>query len=419
MTGNLGVSALCYATMRVLFAELPSVELAVLDDGWGQRPGRQALDGREVCYSLIGERLSRRYWRPESLWNIRVSSWLGGLANPAARAIRGAQAVLDISGGDSFTDLYGQRRFNTVTLFKKIVLENRVPLILLPQTYGPFSASKNRGVAEGILRQARMAWARDERSFARLKELLGSSFDPERHGCGVDVAFGLESVKPNQPLPETILRWLEDRTLPVAGINVSGLIYNDQAGAARSYGLKAGYREVILGLVRRLLKESDCRIVLVPHVVTPPGHYESDVEACAAVAVSAGSDGRVAVLPALEDPRPVKWVIGQLDWFCGTRMHATIAGLSSGVPTAAIAYSDKTLGVFETCGQGGQVADPRVLGTGEMVEWLLASWRGRGEAGAALRAALPGVLRRAEEQMARIARYCASLGERDACGKAR
>lgn len=36
-----------------------------------------------------------------------------------------------------------------------------------------------------------MAWARDERSFDVLKDLLGDAFDPLRHRSGVDVAFGL------------------------------------------------------------------------------------------------------------------------------------------------------------------------------------------------------------------------------------
>ena len=377
MTGNLGVSALCYATMRALYAEVPALDLAVLDDGLGHRLGTLAIDGRPVAYRCLGERLSRRYWRPESLFNIRLSARLGGFINPTARALCRADAVLDISGGDSFTDLYGPKRFRAVTLLKHIVLENRIPLILLPQTYGPFGRAKNRQVAESIVRRSTMAWARDERSFAVLKQLAGRDFDPVRHRCGVDVAFGLEALPPEDPLPVRLADWLKERAMeerPVVGINVSGLIYNDAAGASQQYGLKADYRAVIHGLADRLLKESDCRILLIPHVITPKGHYESDVDACAAVAQFCGQSERVHVLPALADPRNVKWVIAQMDWFCGTRMHATIAGLSSGVPTAAIAYSLKTLGVFETCGQGTQVADPRSLETGEMVAQLYDSF---------------------------------------------
>ena len=75
-------------------------------------------------------------------------------------------------------------------------------------------------------------------------------------------------------------------------------------------------------------------------------------------------------------------------------------------PAAAIASSPKTLGVFETCGQGAHVADPRQLDTGEVVERLWQSWAAREEARRSLRAALPAVLRRAEEQMDAIVGEC-------------
>jgi polysaccharide pyruvyl transferase WcaK-like protein len=98
-------------------------------------------------------------------------------------------------------------------------------------------------------------------------------------------------------------------------------------------------------------------------------------------------------------------------------MHATIAGLSSGVPTAAIAYSDKTLGVFETCGQGGQVADPRVLGTEEMIERIMDLWKRREAARSALAGAMPAVVDRAREQMRRIIEACGAGGGAERASK--
>lgn len=96
-------------------------------------------------------------------------------------------------------------------------------------------------------------------------------------------------------------------------------------------------------------------------------------------------------------------------------MHSTIAALSSGVPAAAIAYSPKTLGVFETCGQGAHVADPRpALETDGVVEQLWQSWTVRKEARQSLHATLPAVLRRAEEQMDAIVAECVKRSTEDA-----
>lgn len=105
------------------------------------------------------------------------------------------------------------------------------------------------------------------------------------------------------------------------------------------------------------------------------------------------------VAPAFTDPREVKGLIGKCDWFCGTRMHSTIAALSQGVPTAAVAYSIKTQGVFETCGQGDHVADPRHSSTEDVVAHLLASFDGREAARASLAEHLPDVRQIAQEQM--------------------
>jgi len=95
-----------------------------------------------------------------------------------------ADAVLDISGGDSFTDLYGEKRFWDVARPKLVALALGGPLILLPQTYGPFRDERLRQIASRIVDRAKMAWARDEHSFRSLRELAGNHFDPARQLCG-------------------------------------------------------------------------------------------------------------------------------------------------------------------------------------------------------------------------------------------
>jgi len=415
-TANLGVSALGKSVVHALRRAAPDSNVAVFDFGRGTDTCQLDSSGNTKPIIRCGAYHTRRIYRPESLWNIRVCAWLGGLWNPGARLLRTSDAVLDITGGDSFTDLYGPWRFRAVTLCKQIALELEKPLILLPQTYGPFESARNRSIAQDIVRRSAMAWARDERSYDVLRELLGDAFDPARHRSGVDVAFGLPTVKPSEDALGAVTAWLADKTTPLAGLNVSGLLMNRPETAAQQYGLKADYSQAVISLVRRLLKDSNARILLIPHVVSLPGHYESDIEACERVADTAAdvADGRVAVMPALHDPREVKWAISQLDWFCGTRMHSTIAALSSGVPAAAIAYSPKTLGVFETCGQGAHVADPRQLDTGEVVERLWQSWAAREKARESLQATLPAVLRRAEEQMDAIVAECVKRSTEDA-----
>lgn len=378
----MGVSALCYSVVAGILRHAPSAEITVFDHGRGIRGESVPLNGDVHQIARCGAFRTRRWWRAESFWNIRRLGRRGWPSGPAQR-IREADAVLDISGGDSFTDLYGPVRFASITDAKHAALEFGRPLVLLPQTYGPYQHERTRADAADIVRRAAMCWARDGRSFETLKTLLGDAFDPERHRNGVDVAFALVPREPATPLPQPVAGWLGDqRERPTIGLNVSGLIYNDPVAMRERYGFVADYRDVILGFIRRVLAETDANIVLVPHVLKPPGHYESDPGANESVLAALRDEpdnrihraaaGRVAAVPACaDDPGQVKWVISRCDWFCGTRMHATIAGLSTGVPTAAIAYSLKTQGVFETCGVGDAVVDPRELDTDAVVERLM------------------------------------------------
>ena len=408
-TGNLGVSALCYSVLASLAKREPSLDITVFDHGRGLRRETVSFDNGPLTFNRCGAAHTRRLYRPECLWNIRLNSRLGLLNNPAVRCLHEADAILDLSGGDSFTDLYGPRRFRSVTLPKFIALEADKPLVLLPQTYGPYSNPRMGRIAGDIVRRAALAWARDQRSYEQLKELAGDSYDPQRHRCGVDVAFALERHEPQAELSEIIRAWLsQNRQRATIGFNVSGLIFNDPNAAIERYGFRADYRQTVLGFLRRVLEKTDVNVLLVPHVLTPVGHYESDYAACLVVSEELATAGRerLAVVPPNYDQSEMKWIIARLDWFCGTRMHATIAGLSSGVPTAAIAYSLKTQGVFECCQQGQHVADPRSCETEEMVERLWTSFSEYEQTKSALANALPAVLSQVEAQMDQILDMC-------------
>lgn len=415
-TGNLGVSALCRSVVHGLLSRLPHAGISVFDHGrgCGPLPG-EPKDRAERC----GARHSKRLHQPETLSTIRLALRLGGMGNPAAQRIARAQAILDISGGDSFTDLYGPWRFRSVCLPKIIALENRKPLVLLPQTYGPFRGQREREIASRIVRKATLAFARDARSYEVLRDLLGSAHDPARHVLGVDVAFLLPVVEPTaqHALPQVVER--RRSGLPMGGrgllgLNVSGLIFNDPKAAAERYRFRADYRRALLDIALGLLAQHDADLLLVPHVLTAPGHPESDPAACQQLRqdilqhASPGVAERVHVLPSVDDERQIKWVISRCDWFCGTRMHATIASLSTGTPACAISYSPKTLGVFETAGQGQHVVDPTELGTADVVERVLASAADHASIRAQLAQHLPTVLSRASEQMDQIARSCAA-----------
>ncbi len=384
---------------------LPESKLLVFDNASGVREDSRELEsGADYHFSRIGARGGRRYYAPENLAAMAAFSHLGrslGRLHPSIRVLDRCDAVLDVSAGDSFSDIYGDKRFWTVTRPKLIAKRRGIPLVLLPQTYGPFRGHEARRVAREAVLGAEVAWARDRHSFEALKDLLGDGFDESRHCQGVDMAFNLRTVDPGGTLGPDVREFIEQKAdHPLIGLNVSGLIGLDPDGARRNFGLRANYLDVLDLFIRAALRNPEVRLLLIPHVMTPIGSFGSDREACLRVLDRLGPSltSRVRVTPIDLDECEVKWLISKVDWFCGTRMHSTIAALSSGVPTAAIAYSDKTLGVFESCRVGSQVIDPRQLETQAAAERLVESFESRAHTRGVLAATIEGVKARAAEQ---------------------
>lgn len=395
-TGNQGVSALSQSAVAGLQARGIG-DISVADHGRGVRTEGET--------ALVGLTHNRRLWRGDCLRTVALSTRFGGLGSASARAILNARAVLDVSGGDSFTDLYGPHRFRSMTLAKRVALNAGRPLILLPQTLGPFRGAVAKVEAARILSAAQAVFVRDRRSEALLMDLLGPRFDPTRHHRGPDMAVLLQPETPR--LTGTLAAWLSpERDAPVAGLNVSGLLCNNATEARARYGLAANHPEQIEAAARAVLdSDPTMRLVLVSHVIRPTGDMESDHDAARALAakLNAAYGARVLVAPQGLSASELKGLISRLDWFAGARMHATIAGFSTGVPTLGLGYSDKAQGVFEECGFGAHVADLRVHDARAVSEQVRASLACRAATAAELARGLPAVKARAEAQMDAIA----------------
>jgi polysaccharide pyruvyl transferase WcaK-like protein len=399
-TGNQGVTALCQSVVAGLWRR-GFRDVTVFDNGRGVRREPEPIGDMSFELRRQGATYGKRYYRGENLTLARVMCRARIPGNPIARTIKRAGAVLDISGGDSFSDIYGPRRFASIVSAKLLALEAGRPLYLLPQTYGPYESPQAKKTATEILRRASMALARDRRSHEVMRELLANDFRPARHRCGVDVAFALPECKPPNALVDRFFSWKE-RQGRALGLNVSGLLYNEPSLAQARFGLGVDYRSLMLATARRLFGETNAGVLILPHVHDRPGSRESDQDAARALVAQmpVGWRERAFLVEEPVSAGEAKWLIKHTDWFCGARMHATIAALSSGVPAIALAYSDKMHGVFDSCGQGDCVIDLRER---LPLRWFVeAIMRSIGEANGArdrLRAAIPAVIALANRQL--------------------
>lgn len=249
------------------------------------------------------------------------------------RRIRACDLILDIGAGDSFTDIYGMKRSLKMMASKFETLLSGRPMILSPQTIGPFEHPLIRRLALIIMHRARAVVTRDALSTRFLAE-MGYRGTPIE---ATDVAFRLPYGAPPYPASDKIR----------VGINVSGLLMHGGYSRDNQFGLTVDYPALIDDIAEYFLSQPDVELHFVGHVQSEDQPVEDDQRACAALA--AKQKGAVCA-PVFASPSEAKSYISGLDYFMGARMHACIAAFSSGVPVLPMAYSRKFTGLFGTLG---------------------------------------------------------------------
>lgn len=238
------------------------------------------------------------------------------------KLIKKCNLVIDLTQGDSFTDIYGLDRFYQLTSIKIIVQKLNIPLILGPQTYGPFEDKKVRAMAKKVIERSAVVISRDYKS----KEYLESFCDADVK-VGTDLAFGLKYREARKSFD----------TIKV-GLNISGLLHSNRTdGSQLKYNLKTNYDEYI----RRLLDYFHDNPIYEVHLIA---HVGNDANAAFA------NEKDVIIHDAFESPIEAKSLLAEMDIFIGARMHATIGAFSAGVATIPVGYSRKFSGLFENLG---------------------------------------------------------------------
>jgi colanic acid/amylovoran biosynthesis protein len=399
--GNMGVRALACSLIKLALEGQPDaiVQLLYSNRTGGFRDIR--MKSRTAQVEVLNFRLSPKSRFNEHLlgilcktllyrfvplpplrrWLRRTNRWIDSLLQ--------ADFIGDVCGGDSFSDIYGLRRLIVSEFPCFIALLLGKPLVMLPQTYGPFSGGPARFVARYIFKRAARIYARDLTSLEVVKKLLGKRAASKSINFCPDVAFALEAIPPAQTKIKPSLDDAASAPEALIGLNVSGLLHMGGYTRDNMFGLRFDYREFIARLLERLINETDAHMLLVPH--TFGASAENDQAACREVWLKASErhGERIHLLEGEYDQNEVKAVIGQCSFFLGSRMHSCIAGLSQGVPSVGLAYSRKFLGVFESIGVSEMALDLRQLELEETLDSCLQLFAERDRVTALLREKIP------------------------------
>lgn len=238
--------------------------------------------------------------------------------------------VFDLTKGDSFSDIYGMKRFVLQDIEKRLAYKYS-SLIISPQTIGPFYSKFAKREAIKALKKANAVFARDQRS----KEYVESICYGVDVTATSDLAFYL-------PYERKMKLNLDGKTH--IGINISGLLWNGGYTGKNEFGLICDYRKFTYKLIQEL-ENDKFQVYLFAHVYMDGG--DDDYEICEYLH-SVFPD--TVLIPRFSSPIDAKSFMSSLDLVIGARMHATIGAISAGTPVLPFSYSRKFEGLYESIG---------------------------------------------------------------------
>jgi len=298
---------------------------------------RQCLEETEPAITHLSshwmnkKQVLQNFWKPE-VWSYTYKSFF----DPAALKhqvyrdllphLDNTAAVLSV-GGDNYSLDYGVPKL--FTDLDDIVLENKKLLAIWGASVGPFDKIPDyEKYMSRHLREVPGIFARESVTIDYLKNIgVTENVYPV-----ADPAFLMEPIKPEG---------IEDE-LPIdekaIGLNLSPLMARYVTG-----GNLNAWASMAASIVEDVAKKTEIPVLLIPHVTNPIADDHAFMQHV--LSLVKDQNGNITLISPKYNAAETKWIINQMALFAGARTHATIAALSSGIPTLSFAYSIKAQGI--------------------------------------------------------------------------
>ena len=244
-----------------------------------------------------------------------------------------AKAVI-ASGGDIFSPEYS---ITPHLKPLKLALEAGKSIMFLAQSISPYRTDEEAESWLEVARQAKLITVREMATYKYVTEELGLSTDLVK--LTADPAFLL-----NPASDETINNLLKSYGIPEG----RPLVAISTSQGICSYASIWDQRKHITAwekVVKTILEELDADVIIIPHVQEVKASNDDRIIASQLLR-SLDYNPQVHVAGADHSASEFKGLIGKCDLVIAERMHAAIAGLSSGVCTLAVGYSIKAQGIM-------------------------------------------------------------------------
>ena len=254
------------------------------------------------------------------------------------RILSNLELVAAINGGDGFSDIYSTKTFLSRLPDISYAMKIGIPVVLLPQTIGPFKYEQNYKIAVAILKYATHIYVRDDKFSADL-DTLGL-----RYTLTKDLSY---YMKPKQ--------WDIIVKKVAVGLNISGLAYSNKFRTLS--GEFDNYPLLVFEIIK-YFQQKNIWLYLIPHSYnySQPEESNDDLIASRDVYEKLNNKSNVLLIDRDLTSPEVKYLISKMSFFIGTRMHANFAAIYSGVPVFGLSYSYKFQGAFEANGVYNRVS---------------------------------------------------------------
>ena len=247
--------------------------------------------------------------------------WGSSLTNQRIFSLADKDTVLLNIGGDIYCSKGAPYLSYSLT---KLAVQQQIPVVFWGCSVSE-RALTDRAMQQDLNRYS-LILPRECLTDACLRQVVQN---PKRivHCC--DPAFQL----PMKPVP------LPGSFLPgnTVGINLSPLVMR---AVQKDDPMIRG----VWHLICRILKQTDMNVCLIPHVyrISPK---QQDYAVLSLLSDCFRGEARISLIDRELSCTELKYVISNCRFFLGARTHATIAAYSTAVPTLALSYSVKSLGI--------------------------------------------------------------------------
>lgn len=345
---NRGVEALVRPTVGALTGAIPGSEVTVVTGTPDYDRERCPMAGVEWVADPFLAARSSRVARLRHRWGRRIPA-LGGQVEGRIAALSGVDGVV-ATGGDVYSSDYGSFAPHLEPVER--VIEAGGKAVFLAQSIGPFRTREEEEVFCRVARRADLITLRETPSYRYCLDKLGLpagivklTADP---GFLLEVADGVGALQrlvgldPDRPYV----------TLSISqGIAGYGKLSGDEHTGA--------WTDVVTGLLG-----GGTQVLLVAHVQRSRMN-EDDRIAVTRVARALGWPEGLHLAVGDFSASEMKALISGAQFNLAERMHAAIAGLSTGVPTGVVGYSVKAEGILEDL-YGTELAKRAMLPVGDL-----------------------------------------------------